>query len=87
MNSTDFLVLQRQFTLMEIIFLLFTFIYEWKKQFDFTCPVEPFYSLMKPSKLLHIRANLTVSKTKIFKTPFHTDYHEQTLNIEQQYFI
>ena len=48
-----------------------------KSNSDFTYLVEPFYSLMKPSKLLHIRANLTVSKTKVFKTPFHTDYHEQ----------
>ena len=44
---------------------------------DFTYLLEPFYPLMKPSKLLHIRANLTVSKNKIFETPFHTDYHEQ----------
>ena len=58
-----------------------------KSNSDFTYLVEPFYSLMKPSKLLHIRANLTVSKTKVFKTPFHTDYHEQDLNIELQYFI
>ena len=48
-----------------------------KSNSDFTYLVEPFYSLMKPSKLLHIRANLTVSKTKVFKTPFHKDHHKQ----------
>ena len=60
----------------KISYMSHLFVKFGKPNSDFCYVIEDILKILKPVELLHIRANLTISKNKIFKTPWHNDFHK-----------
>lgn len=60
----------------KISYMSHLFVKFGKPNSDFFYLIEDVLKILKPIELLHIRANLTINKNKVCKTPWHNDFHK-----------